>query len=204
MGWRCTVSNTFSDALAFGRIGESRISYWLQARGHLVMPAYEKELSSGKGPQLDRAQGDLVLPDMLVFNKRQTLWAEAKHKSVWTWHRASRSWTTGVCLRHYEHYCEVARRTEMPVWLMFWHPNAQPSLMDVEHGCPVTCPPGLFGGSLAELTHCESHRSMRWGKHGMVYWALKDLRRLATVADVELASHKQPRISHDDKTYQPH
>lgn len=189
------MSNTFRQNFAFGLIGESRISRWLQARGHMVMPAYEKEVDTGKGPQLFSAQGDLVLPDMLVINNGLALWAEAKHKSVWTWHRITQRWTTGVCLRHYEHYCQVATRTAMPVWLMFWHPGSTPARSDLDHGSPQACPTGLFGANISTLQHCESHRSMRWGRHGMVYWAQEHLTMLASVDEVETANLQQPRSS---------
>lgn len=183
---RADADAVFRGNFAFGLIGESRISHWLQSRGHMVMPAYEKELSHGKGPQLYSAAGNYVLPDMLVFRSDgRTLWAEAKHKSAWTWHRASQQWTTGICLQHYEHYRTVSARTGMPVWLMFWHPSTAPAAKDLEHGCPASCPAGLFGASLDVLTRCENHRSTRWGRYGMVYWADKHLRLLATVDDVE-------------------
>jgi len=196
LDWWCIVDNTFQQNFAFGLIGESRISRWLQSRGHMVMPAYEKEIGSGKGPQLYSAIGDFVLPDMLAFRNGKTLWAEAKHKSVWTWHRVTQHWTTGVCLRHYEHYQHVAQHTRTPVWLMFWHPKAQPALSDIRQGSPTACPSGLFGGDLAELVRSESHRSMKWGRHGMVYWARKSLRLLASVADVEQCL-QQSENSHD-------
>jgi hypothetical protein len=175
----------FEQTLAFGQVGEGIISRWLQSRGHSVFPAYQVEMHTGKGPQLFAASGDLVLPDLLAFRSGKVQWFEAKHKTCFTWHRISARWTTGIDLRHYGEYREVAERTSLPVWLLFWHPMPQPSEADRRHGCPPECPTGLFGENIEILADCESHRSDRHGRSGMVYWAHDSLRLLAN--SVELA-----------------
>lgn len=182
------MGDDFARKLQFGRVGESLISRWLQARGHLVFPAYEKEIGTGKGPQLFAASGDLVLPDILAFRGSRIQWIEAKHKTCFTWHRSTGRWTTGIDLRHYAEYQEVAARTALPVWLMFWHPKATPDARDLAHGCEPECPIGLFGNDLAVLVTCENHRSDRWGKSGMVYWAVDSLKLIAPARDIEAAA----------------
>lgn len=172
----------FEHNLAFGQAGESVIARWLQARGHAIFPAYQVERSTGKGPQLFAASGDLVLPDLLAFRDGNIQWFEAKHKTCFTWHRISRQWVTGIDLRHYNEYREVAEKTSIPVWLLFWHPNSQPSQSDLKHGCPGACPIGLFGENIETLANCENHRSDRHGTSGMVYWSHANLRLLAGVA----------------------
>lgn len=174
----------FEQTLAMGRVGESAISRWLQARGHAVFPAYEIEKPSGKGPQLFAATGDLVLPDLLAFRGGSVRWFEAKHKTCFTWHRLTRRWVTGIDLRHYGEYQEVACRTGLPVWLLFFHPKASPSNDDLSFGCPEECPTGLFGNDLEILGGCENHRSDRYGKSGMVYWAHESLKRIAAADEV--------------------
>lgn len=174
----------FDETLARGRVGEGAISRWLQGRGHSVFPAYEIEKHSGKGPQLFAASGDLVLPDLLAFRAGSVIWFEAKHKTRFAWHRNSQNWTTGIDLRHYDEYQQVAIRTGLPVWLLFLHPQAEPSEADKAHGCPPLCPTGLFGGDIAELSKTESHRSDRYGKSGMVYWTVDALRLLANADEV--------------------
>lgn len=170
-----------------GRVGESVISRWLQARGHAVFPAYEIEKPSGKGPQLFAATGDLVLPDLLAFRDGQAHWFEAKHKTCFTWHRITSRWVTGIDLRHYGEYQDVATVTGLPVWLLFFHPQAEPSPGDMSHGCPPECPTGLFGNDLGVLARCENHRSDRYGKSGMVYWAHESLKRIALAREVRAA-----------------
>lgn len=174
----------FERQLAVGQLGEGAISRWLQGRGHAVFPAYQIEQHTGKGPQLFALSGDLVLPDLLTFRGGKVHWFEAKRKTCFTWHRISQRWTTGIDLRHYGEYQEVAARTALPVWLLFYHPEAKPSEADTQHGCPDKCPTGLFGNDLSVLTLCESHRSDRHGRSGMVYWAHEDLRLLAPVAEL--------------------
>jgi len=175
----------FEQNLSMGQVGESLISKWLQSRGHAIFPAYQIEQSSGKGPQLFSSEGDLVLPDLLAFRDGEVRWFEAKHKTCFTWHRISGRWTTGIDLRHYGEYCEVAEKTSLPVWLLFWHPQEKPDARDVAHGCPEACPTGLFGNDLSILRNTENHRSDKWGRSGMVYWAASSLRLIARASDLQ-------------------
>jgi hypothetical protein len=186
--------NRFEQSLEVGRVAEGLIAQWLMARGSSVMPAYEIEQSSGKGPQLFMRDAELVAPDMLVFSHRGVQWVESKHKTVFTWHRNTKQWTTGVDLRHYGDYLRVAKQTKLPVWLLFFHRESRPSADDLRYGCPPECPTGLFGGELFDLVVSENHRSPHFdptrtgivghGKSGMVYWSADQLKMLATKDEV--------------------
>jgi hypothetical protein len=185
---------SFKRQLTIGSVGESLIARWLMARGHAVLPVYEIETSSGKGPQLFSGSGGLVAPDMLVFTANGQMFIEAKHKSVFTWHRNTQQWTTGIDLQHYRDYLLVAKQTRLSVWLMFLHKSSVPDERDVKHGCPEKCPTGLYGGELFDLVTKENHRSKELdlyrdgfkghGKSGMVYWAIGSLRLLASLDEV--------------------
>jgi len=186
----------FERALDVGRVGEGLIAKYMMSRGHSVLPVYEIEKMTGKGPQLFCDDGEYVAPDMLVFTGNGALFIEAKHKSVFSWHRITSRWVTGIDLRHYEHYQRVADRTGMPVWLMFYHRENKPDERDVKHGCPAECPSGLFCGELSYLTRNENHRSPPYnvwresgfvghGNSGMVYWADSVLRRVAERRDID-------------------
>lgn len=178
----------FSASLAMGQVGEGVISKWLQSRGHMVFPAYQVEKHSGKGPQLFSASGDFVLPDLLAFRGGKAMWFEAKRKTCFSWHRISGQWVTGIDIRHYGEYREVAGKTGLPVWLLFWHPVSTPSDSDLRYGCPAESPTGLFGNSLEVLEVCENHRSALHGKSGMVYWAEASLRLLAAASALKAAA----------------
>lgn len=185
---------TFQRALETGKVAEGLIAAWLQSRGSAVLPAYEIEKSCGKGPQLFAANGDFVSPDMLCFTANGICWIEAKHKSHFTWHRATQRWTTGIDIRHYGEYLSVEKLTQLPVWLMFYHRESTPSDEDRRYGCPAACPTGLFGGKLIDLIVKENHRSLPkdttrqgylgHGRSGMVYWAPDAFRMLATKSEV--------------------
>lgn len=185
----------FEESLAYGQIGESRIAKWLmwKCEGCSILPVYEKEIDTGKGPRIFRLDGDIVAPDMLAFSPQfrdPVIWIEAKHKTVFTWHRITERWTTGIDLKHYEHYQEVAKQSEWPVWLLFLHVCGTPDRKDLEREdgvCPSACPVGLFGGHLSELAEKENHRHASWGPSGMVYWAHETLIRLASLDEVEQA-----------------
>lgn len=155
------------------------------------MPAYEIEVSHGKGPQLFSQGTELVAPDMLCFTSDGIVWIEAKHKTRFTWYRKTRNWLTGVDLRHYNDYLHVSERTDLPVWLLFYHRTATPSAEDLSHGCPEQCPTGLFGGDIKHLAQNIDHECgpKTWetghGSSGMVYWAADALKRLAPCEDVQ-------------------
>jgi hypothetical protein len=187
-------SSDFAAKLAHGKVAEGLIARWLMARGNSVLPVYEIEKSHGKGPQLFAAPGERVAPDMVTFTNAGALWIEAKHKSVFTWHRKSERWTTGIDLRHYFDYLHVWRQSRTPVWLMFFHRESVPSAEDLRFGCPHECPTGLFGGKLDSLFVKESHRVPPYnptregcvghGHSGMVYWERNALSLLASRDEV--------------------
>lgn len=181
---------SFEDKLTFGKVAEGLIAQWLMSRGSSVLPVYEIEKSSGKGPQLFGLDSSLVAPDMVAFTANGVVWIEAKHKTVFTWHRNTKQWTTGIDLRHYGDYLKVAKATRLPVWLMFFHRSDTPSDNDLQMGCPNVCPTGLFAGDIFELVTQENHRTLPLdfyregvkghGKSGMVYWSVSVLKKLAT------------------------
>ena len=167
---------SFDRTLRYGKAAESAIASWLRAKGWAVLPVYEKLLDEGKGPQLLLPEGEVIAPDLLVFRclkgGKQVYWVEAKHKTAFSWHRATERWVTGIDLRHYENYCLVDDLSVWPVWLMFWHDGGQAK------DSPANSPAGLFGNKLSVLRKNENHRHRNWGKSGMVYWAIESLRHL--------------------------
>jgi len=177
--------STFASALQFGQLGESHIAGWLRGRGQGVLPVYEKEIDSGKGPQFFAAVGEFAAPDLFVFPACE--WAEAKHKTVFTWYRKERRWTTGIDIHHFNDYLSVQAQSTRRVWLFFLHRCATPHQRDIDANCPSSCPTGLFCGSLDYLTRHESHRSDKHGPHGMVYWGVDVLKKVADLEEMASA-----------------
>jgi hypothetical protein len=186
----------FTTSLRFGEMGESDIAKWLRKKGHSVLPAYEKEIDTGKGPRLFTPDETLVTPDFLIFPDIKFI--EAKHKSVFTWHHRTTQWTTGIDLHHYSDYQKVQSVTGRKVWLLFLHRLSQPHIIDTRGRadcrhcqksvsrscCPQECPTGLFGASLNHLKEHEHHKHQNQGKHGMVYWWHGDLKCLARIDEL--------------------
>lgn len=172
----------FTGQLAFGKVAEGKIAKWLMRRGHSILPVYEQEKHTGKGPQLFAADHSFVAPDMLVFGNK-FFWGEAKHKTVFTWHRKTSRWTTGIDAHHYKDYRMVRECHGLPLWIFFLHESDVPDGRDLKHGCPDRCPVGLFGEEIETLAEKENHRHENWGRHGMVYWAHESLMELAPLSD---------------------
>ena len=152
-----------------------------------TIAAYNIEERTGKGPRYWTANGGHVSPDLLGFlGSGKVRWFEAKDKSVFTWYRNGNRWTTGIDAHHFEDYRRVGTHSGLPVWLLFLHESDKPSGDDVRYGCPPRCPVGLFGNDLDYLSDHIDHRSDKYGRHGMVYWAHGDLRLLATIGEVRV------------------
>lgn len=181
-----TFPRPFKEKLAMGQAGESKIARYLRRKGNSVLPVYEKEIDTGKGPMLFIPDGSLVAPDMLVIPQGARIeWVEAKHKSVFSWYRKGEYWCTGIDIHHFEQYQQVQNVSDRRIWLYFLHERSTPSAADLAHGCPAECPTGLFAGSLAYLSRNESHRSPNHGKGGMVYWAFSVLQVVEYLEDME-------------------
>jgi hypothetical protein len=166
------LSPSFAESLKVGKIGETHIAQYFLRKGYAVLPIYEKEISEGKGPAIFFPDKEIIGTDMMIFKGEKIFWIEAKHKNAFTWHRITERWVTGIDLRHYEHYQEIATRTNWPVWLLFHHQGGQAK------DSPANSPRGLFGNALDYLKQHENHRHNNWGKSGMVYWAIAALIKL--------------------------
>ena len=173
------LQQPFSQALAFGQMGESLIARWFRERGYNILPVYETELNTGKGPRVFAAQCEIVAPDLFAFSPERVFWIEAKHKTAFSWHRLTGKWVTGIDLRHYEDYLRLNQISPWPIWLMFLQRGGQAK--DSSSGSPS----GLFGGELGYLSQHENHRHTNWGKNGMVYWAYDILTFFAPLHELE-------------------
>jgi hypothetical protein len=191
-----TYRKSFNDYLSEGRIGEGKIAQWLRrVKNEILLPAYEIEIHSGKGPRLLLKDFQLVAPDFYAISIEGTTvlckWREAKQKTRFTWHWVSKNWQTGIDLRHYEDYLKVRELTQTMVYIMFLHRGNVPSNKDLQNGSPVTCPTGLYCRSIDYLRAHEHHRDS-YDKYGhsypMVYWNEKTLGpTIATLEEVENA-----------------
>lgn len=147
-----------------GKTGETQIAQFAINSGFNVLPVYENS-EAYKGPTVYTAEKRIVSPDMIVFNKKETMWIEAKHKSAFTWHKITGRWTTGIDLRHFYDYCELIEKVSFPVWLLFLHRDG--IAKDTPEG--KHSPAGLFGGKLENLMSNINHKSDKHA-NGMVYW----------------------------------
>ena len=168
----------FDAKLKHGQMGESLIARWLKSKGWAVLPVYEVEIGTGKGPRLFTPQRQLAAPDMLIYKANKALWIEAKHKTAFSLHRKTGQWVTGIDIRHYEHYCAIEDESPWPVWLLFLQRGGKAK------DSPDESPAGLYGNELCALRLTESHRWSQYGHGGMVYWTEFSLKRLATLEEL--------------------
>ena len=175
------MERDFKKSLEYGQIAEGAIVKWLIERGNSVIPVYEKEIDTGKGPQVFTANESVVAPDVLVYKNGKFFFAECKRKNAFTWHRISKRWTTGIDIRHYKEYLKVSDIFETEVYLFFLQMGGVAK--DSEKS-----PSGLFYNSLSFLSKDENinHVNDKWAK-GMIYWSIDKLIKIAEIDSFELA-----------------
>jgi hypothetical protein len=138
-------------------------------RGHGVMPVYECESGKYKGPQVFTVDSKLVAPDMMVLmGMGRTMFVESKNKSGFTWSRRHARFETGIDIRHYDDYLQIRKTTGIGLWVLFLQNGG--AVKDAPADKPNS-PRGLFGNEIMVLAQKESHRDMRHGRTGMVYWS---------------------------------
>lgn len=179
----------FETRLEEGQIGESLISRYLRSKGWAILPVYEKEIDNGKGPRLFLPYGhpeeELIAPDLQGMKCQKVHWFEAKSKNTATFYRKKQRWQTGIDKRHYNDYKRVQVVTKYPVWLLFLQSD------NVVNNAPPgadPCPTGLFGCPISQSYADDGWYWRDNRRYDMVYWAIDDLKKLATLADVLKAS----------------
>jgi hypothetical protein len=186
---------TFTQSLSWGQVGETAIACWLRCRGWTILPVYEKVIDTGKGPRMYTAYksgyGELIAPDMLAMKGPQIKWVEGKRKAHFTWRWTQGVWQDGIDKRHYQHYLHVREHMKIPLWILFFHDNDQPSADDLANGSPPTSPTGLYGGEIDHLKDMVDHEDKyeaRGRSYPMVYWNINVLqlngRPLATLEEI--------------------
>jgi hypothetical protein len=180
-----TTATTFEQKLERGQIAEGLVARYLRKEGWCLLPVYEKQIDNGKGPRIFLPHGlpesELIAPDLLGMRGQQIQWIEAKSKGTATYYRIKQRWQTGCDKRHYENYKRVQAVTTWPVYLMFLQLDNAES--NAPWGAPP-CPTGLF---CCPISHPPSDEGVYWrnGKpFPMVYWALSDLKKLASLKEV--------------------
>lgn len=174
--------SSFEESLEEGKRGETAIAKWLMGKGFNILPVYEVDQGHFKGPVLYSSDGGtLICPDLLCMDSRKIIWIEAKHKNAFSWYRKKSIWTTGIDLKHYNDYIQIALCVSFPVWLFFLHKGG------VAKDSPPS-PSGLFCNDIQTLRQTEDHRSMKWGPHGMVYWSKDSLIQIADYKDGNIIS----------------
>lgn len=164
--------SNFQENLASGRRWEEKVSRWLQADGYRVLTIYEYTGANGrKAPRMmaNPDENSLILPDLQVAARGATHWIEVKSKSSFGVPFADHPSykTTGIDLRHWEHYRQVQKVSGLMVVIFFVH----------HHVREIRC------ASLDELDENRS-KYINFG-NGMIYWGYESLGHVATIDDQE-------------------
>ena len=182
---------SFNQNLKKGLAGENDIATFFKMQGFNILPVYEVETSTKKGPVLyTHYNSRLVAPDLLIFRLplqdnedaySDTMWIEAKTKSACTFYRIGKCFETGIDLYHFNQYLEIQKTCPFPIYLTFLQKNG--TAKDTPKG--MKGPTGLFAGKLTKLAQEYSHKTEKYGKGGMIYWEpFKHLICMATLEEI--------------------
>lgn len=112
------MSRDFSEALAFGRMGELLVSRWAQESGCGVLPCYDFSGSDGaKAPRLMFKGGGLVIPDLDLCRDGRRWWLEVKTYHGPAINRRRKCEVHGIPDRLFASYAAVEVASGTPVYL---------------------------------------------------------------------------------------
>ncbi len=165
----------------FGTLGEDLIHLWLNHHGYGVMrvAAYD-DRSCGAPMILQPGNEATIMPDLQAGKDRRSHFVECKAKRRWT-HEAEHGTETGCEQRNYRDYCK-AYKVVGKLWMAFVHVETKPlGLYFGElHGPDLRAWDGL---------HKVTREKMR---PPMMLWKYRDLRRVATLAELLDPSQQRP------------
>jgi len=186
---------SFKEMFEYGKNVETLLSKFTLANDYCIVPTAPAQIKRFKGPRVETVDGQIIATDKLLVINGRAIFAEDKGKEVFTWTRRqdNKGWSTGIDLHVYQEYKALQKRTEVAVWIFFFHRNDEPSPIDKPYLKPGTkCPTGLFAQSLSVLMQLEDSRTNfhegEYTKNGrtypMVYWNRWQLRYLASLDEV--------------------
>jgi len=171
----------FNQSLESGKTGETEIAQFLLSKGHKILPVYEIAEGQYKGPAVYSGDKTIIAPDMLVFHKdKGAVFIEAKSKTGFCQYRKKSTkdyvhWVTGIDAHHYSQYLDIKEQCKTDVYLMFLQKGGWAK------DSPATSPSGLYCGEISVLNSRIDHRydGNKYGKGGMVYWHIDDLKKIS-------------------------
>ena len=180
--------NDFQTKLKQARRREKILKAYFINRGYAVCQTEEGLSGQYKGPRIDTPDGELIKPDLFLMKWKddgpRVFWIDVKDKAVFTWHRITSCWCTGIDTRCYESYTALATGSGVHVFLFFLHEISTPNAIDLAYPeCPKQCPTGLF---LVNVMTPINH-SFKGGNNGlpMVYWAHAQLKKIIEIKELK-------------------
>jgi len=172
-------TSSFAKSLKLGLANESIITKYLNSRNFIVIPAYQIEQSTGKGPRVFAPMDEqLITPDLLCIRNGKMRWTECKSKAEFVLYRKTGIFQTGFDIACFEQYQRVQEVTGIPVYIMF--------LNAPRYG--ISEPSGLYYQTLDKLVETIDHSctNEKTGSKsgGLHYWNEYDLIKQAEYNDV--------------------
>jgi len=115
------TQKNFEKLLKFGQEGEHEVAKYLIEKGVSVLPLYQ--FNAEEAPYIVNMNNKLISPDLICFNK-VSFFVEVKTKNQWVEFKGSLE--TGLDKRHYLHYLEISKTTNLQVYLFFNHKQKEP------------------------------------------------------------------------------
>lgn len=115
--------SAFDDKLRWGGEAERAVSLWLQRRGWYVLPTYDYSgEDDNKAPKLEGQARSLVIPDLLAAQfSHGSCWLEVKRKTKADYTYTTGRHETGISLRLWNDYKDVAHESGIDASVIFVH-----------------------------------------------------------------------------------
>lgn len=112
---------SFESKLKLGEEGEHEVAQYLMRRGVSVLPLYQFDIDTA--PVIYSANSETISPDLICF-KDDAFMVEVKTKNQWVSYMGRVE--TGLNLKHYNHYKQIACITGKEVYVFFNHREQHP------------------------------------------------------------------------------
>ena len=163
---------------------------WLERQGYSVIPPD----GTGTVPLGSSVYDQIKAQDLLYVRTPEggNIWVKGLFKRKFGWHGRGRCWTTGMNRGDYEQLMQLAEQLAEPIVVLFFHKESAATDTDLRHDAPATCPTGLYGAKLSELSTRINHEHSTQDGTVIVYWGAQDLIAYASLAELGLECEEVP------------
>lgn len=149
----------FEAMLQHGEHYEHLLAKLLERRGFRVLGEARFNWKTNGVRDSRTLRATHLYPDLLVERNGRARWIDAKFKTHADLYRRTQTLVTGIPMRHWLYYKEIALKTATPVAIAFLHQQENE----------------IRSAYLTDLERCISHQSDKMSRHGMIFFVYNQI-----------------------------